>query len=377
MGENKILLVSTSKQTKDLFKKIIDFDTLLVTSEIHTALHTMLRETIPLVIIDWDSSWNEKVNNLQRLQSFNNFSELLFITSTLNSPNILTLNGLNIFNVCTLEINENKLKQIIKNLINRNLLKTENKKLLERIETRYSWGDFVGRGNYYNLIISKIEDFCRTKDPILIIGEEGTEKEIIAYEIYKNSPWSTGNFIKKNITSNSLEDISFIYKAYNGCLVLDDISALSLEGQKQLKGLLAEHITAMRCILFSKKPLEPLVKKGMFDDELYHQLAPFELLLVPLRERIKDLPDIIENYLTIINETNNFSIKGITDEALLLLTHYSWPGNLAQLRTVLSLICYRKKAGEIELKDLPLSIQGEEKSEVYKHFESYCSKKSS
>lgn len=366
----KILLVSTQKTTKEFLKKIGNTYTLLTTESLSSALNILLRDNISVIIVDWEESYLERIKGLL---NYSQETEIIILSQEKPSLDLLTLASIYKFSFLNNEEFSEILK-LIENILNKNFLKNENKKLYERIEARYIWGDFTGRGNYYNLIIGKIEECCRVKSPVLITGEAGTEKDIIAYEIYKNSR-SSGNFIKINIQSDTLEDISFIYKAHNGCLVIDDIGLLNLEEQKKLKGLLEEQITSYRLILFSSQDLAEKVKKGEFDQVLFSQISAYQIDLIPLRERIRDLPDILDNYLTIINETNNFAISGIEDDALILLSKYSWPGNTAQLRSVFSLICYAKRQGQITLRDMPLALRGLEPQVLAAELEKYSRKK--
>jgi len=368
MNTAKILLLSNRKEIREFFKKNCTDYTILATSEFSAAVNILLKEQLQLIIVDWESDFNDKTAALLNLQKYNQLADLILLYEKMDE----TLATAATWARCQLLNYTSQPAELLPQLetiLNRKFMELENKKMMERIEFRYAWGDFVGRGNYYNLIIGKTEECCKTKEPVLIVGETGTEKEIIAYEIYKNSPDLSGKFIKKILAPGALDDISFIYQAQNGCLFLEDVAELSSEDQQKLKGLLAENIAAFRLILCASNPLENKVKSGGFDEELYRQIAAYEINLLPLRERIKDLPDILDNLLTIINETNNFAITNISDEALIMLSRYVWPGNIAQLRAVISAICYRKRQGEIEAADLPLALRQIEPGALLANFE--------
>lgn len=374
MNSAKLLLVSNRKEIKDLCKDILAEYHLLSAADLGSAVNIVLKEELRLVLIDWPSDLGDKQEALQRLIKYNQQAPLIILDDLALAPELLLDISRNKFKFWPLNASPAQTAEFLTECIAKKNMQQENRKLLDRLAVRYTSGDFLGRGNYYNLVISKIEECCRVKEPVLIVGERGTEKEIIAYEIYRNSSFSNGCFVKRCLANGALDDISFIYEAANGCLVLEDVSLLGPEDQQKLKALLNEQLVSLRYILFSSISLDEKVKKGEFDAELYQKIALYEIDLLPLRERIKDLPDIIDSYLQLINEINNFTVSGVSDETLLALSRYPWPGNTAELRAVLALSCYRQRQGELRPTSLPLVFNQPESDELTIRFQEYFDK---
>jgi DNA-binding NtrC family response regulator len=364
MKSAKVLLVSIRKEIRDLFKSILSSYTLLFATELAAAVGIILKENLQLVLIDWQSDFTEREEAWARLLDYNKQSRLVVLDKHKLPASLLTSASQNLLVFWDLDAAPADMLNFMEDVLIKKNLQQENRRLLDRIEARYTWGDFIGRGNYYNLIIAKIEEYCRNREPVLIVGESGTEKDIIAYEIFRNATSNNCSFKKYVLMPGMLDDISFIYQSANGYLVLDDIGLLAEEDQQKLKALLNEPLVNLRYILFSTVPLEKKVRAGKFDADLYRQIAATQIDLLPLRERIKDLPDIADNYLQVINETNNFSISGLSDEALLIMSRYDWPGNTAQLHAVLSQICYAQRKGEIKAEHLPLFLSQKNEAEL-------------
>ncbi len=371
MESSAILIISADKELQEYFKNILAQKYYLLTAaELSGAVNIILIEYVDIIIVDHKLPSLNSSKLLEQLQCYGKHLEI-FLAVTQDQPDIVAeALSHKVSNFLFKPFVKADILSTLSECLARKNLQLENQDLLNAVNWRYQ-GDFLGKGNYYNLIISKIEEYCRLPDPVLIVGEPGTEKDILAYEIYKHSKHSRGPFIKKNISrENALDDISFLYEASNGCLVLEDIAALDQDKQQKLKMLLLEKMVNVRIILLASAPISEKVKTGNYDDELYRLLAN-ELTLLPLRERIKDLPAIIDQYLSVLNDTHNCKLTGIADEALLLLSKYSWPGNILQLRAVLYGIAQQKKAGPITIDDLPLKMLDWSTEELLRKFQKY------
>jgi DNA-binding NtrC family response regulator len=188
------------------------------------------------------------------------------------------------------------------------------------------------------------------REPCLIIGEQGTEKEAVAYELYKILH-CTGAYIKKIIRSeNELEDVTFLYEAHHGCLVLDirDDPAI----RRRLLLLLDNPIQVQIIVL-----ADPSFTRQA--DKLSELKTVYVL---PLRDRIKELRPIIDEYLKRMNAAQNISVRGIEDDALLMLSRYSWPGNMTELAAVIYAMATKRKEGVMTLNDIPLKLMDDEVS---------------
>jgi len=206
----------------------------------------------------------------------------------------------------------------------------------------------------------------KTDVTILLIGETGTGKEVVANYIFENSKRNKNVFIKINcaaIPGHLLESELFGYVkgaftgasasgkigmfelANNGTLLLDEIGELPLEFQaKLLRALQQQEITRIgdtksikldiRIIAATNRNLKEMVKAGTFREDLYYRLNIFPILIPELRERVDDIPDLANHFLGIFNKKYNKNII-LCDDTLKGLTAYHWPGNIRELENII------------------------------------------
>ena len=211
-------------------------------------------------------------------------------------------------------------------------------------------------------IFRMVEKVAKVDIPVLILGETGTGKELIAREIHRLSPRSSYPFITVNcgaIPSTLLESELFGYVkgaftgafkdkkgkfhlANKGTLFLDEIGDLDLSLQVKLLRVLQDGIiyrigseypekVDVRIIAATNKNLEKAINEGTFREDLYYRLNVITINLPPLRERHEDIILIAKYFLEKYKKDLNPSIKGFTKEALLAMENYHWPGNIREM----------------------------------------------
>jgi transcriptional regulator with PAS, ATPase and Fis domain len=207
--------------------------------------------------------------------------------------------------------------------------------------------------------IAKVAD---TKSTVLLCGERGTGKELIARSIHYNSQRNHRTFIPVDcaslvetlieselfghvrgaFTGASSAKKGLFEEAEGGTLFLDEVGNLSLSMQSKLLRFLQEHEIKkvggtesikvdVRIIAATNQPLEPLVKSGKFREDLFDRLNVVAITLPPLRERKEDIPFLANHFLQKFSQENHKNISHLSPEALEILIRYSWPGNVREL----------------------------------------------
>jgi two-component system response regulator AtoC len=223
-----------------------------------------------------------------------------------------------------------------------------------------------GRTDAMQAVRDRLSKLAGANVPVLIQGESGTGKDIIARMIHSNSPWRTGPWVKVNcpaIPGTLLESELFGYEkgaftgaygtkpgrvemAHRGTLFLDEISELDLGLQSKLLQLLQDgqfcRIGAqedkkveVRVVCATNRKLEQEIESGTFRADLFYRINVVNLHMPALRERASDIPDLVDYFLAYYNRKYNSRAMPISDELMASLRKYHWPGNVRELENLI------------------------------------------
>ncbi len=268
-------------------------------------------------------------------------------------------------------------------------LKEENTQLREQITASHHFSEIIGNSKSMRKVFDLMEKVVNTTATVLIGGETGTGKELIAQSIHFNSPRKKANFVAQNcaaLPENLLEAELFGYKkgafsgadqdkigliehANGGTLFLDEIGDMPLSLQAKLLrvlqereirplGALKEVSVDIRVVAASHKSLMQSVKNGDFREDLYYRLSVFPIVIPPLRERTEDIPALLNYFLGIYAKQHGKDVVRMSPAAVEQIMHYDFPGNIREMRNMLEravLIC--EDHGTITPDHLPPEIQ--------------------
>ncbi len=256
--------------------------------------------------------------------------------------------------------------------------------LKQKIAQAGRMGDFVSHSVSMQKIFSRLEAVAQTGSTVLITGETGTGKELLARTIHANSPRKNKPFVAINcgaFPETLLESELFGYKkgaftgadrdkpgrfalAEGGTLFLDEIGEISQAMQVRLLRVLQERTyeplgsvgpvkTNVRIICATHRDLEEMVREGTFRQDLFYRIHVIELELPPLRKRREDIPFLAETFIARFNLLMNRKVSGVSSSTLKALCRFHWPGNIRELENVIERSMVFCKGNMIELEDLP------------------------
>lgn len=271
-------------------------------------------------------------------------------------------------------------------------LKKENRHLRQKVlelEKGKGFADIIGDSQAIKEVLDLARRVAGHDTTVLITGESGTGKELIARGLHQLSSRSGGPFISINcgaIPENLLESEFFGYvkgaftgadsahkglfeTAAGGTLMLDEIGELPLGLQVKLLRVLQEREIRplggnrnikinVRVLAATAKNLAYEAEHGRFRQDFLYRINVVELKIPPLRERFGDVPILIHSFLSTESRMMNLQIKGITHDALSLLTSYSWPGNIRELKNVLEHAMIYAENGWVSVGSLPEHLCG-------------------
>jgi two-component system, NtrC family, response regulator AtoC len=255
-----------------------------------------------------------------------------------------------------------EIKFTIRRALEQRRLLQENRFYRQELLDKYQFKNVIGRTPQMFEVYKTIAKVADTKSTVLIYGERGTGKELVARSIHYNSlrndrPFilvDCGSLVETLMESELFGHVRGAFtgalstkrglfeEADGGTLFLDEVSNLSLSMQTRLLRFLQEHEIKrvggmesikvdVRVIAATNQLLEPLVKNGRFREDLFDRLNVVSITLPPLRERKEDIPLLAAHFLQRFSEENHKNISHISPEVLEILTHYSWPGNVREL----------------------------------------------
>ena len=262
--------------------------------------------------------------------------------------------------------------------------------LLRTKKTASAFGSYIGKSGKVVDVLALASKAAASSATVLIRGESGTGKEVIAEGIHYASSRRRGPFIRVNcgaIPPALLESELFGHEkgaftgavkrklgkfelANHGTIFLDEIAEMDKNMQVKLLRVLQQkefdrvggeetvHVD-VRIIAATNRDLEQMMKEGDFRDDLYYRLNVIPLLLPPLRERVDDIPLLVEHFIGKISEEQKKPVRGITPEAMEVLMHYRWPGNVRELENVIERVITLMDATEITASALPSYLKGE------------------
>jgi len=269
-----------------------------------------------------------------------------------------------------------------------NSLRLENKRLKDALKEKFHPSNIIGNSKAMFSVYELINKIARTKSTVLLLGESGVGKELVASAIHYNSPEAAAPFIKFNcaaLPESIIESELFGHEkgsftgadkarkgrfedADGGTIFVDEIGELSLQMQAKLLRVLQERSfervggnetiqVDIRIIAATNRDLFKMVKEGTFREDLYYRLNVFPIIIPPLCERNSDIIILAKHFMNLYVKKFNKDLKKITIPVQEMLLNYSWPGNVRELENVIERAVILSDDNFIHGYDLPLSIQ--------------------
>ncbi len=297
------------------------------------------------------------------------------------------------FDFLTKPLDLDHLNKIVKNALHGKLLAEENRKLQEKLLKSQSPDEMIGKSDSLNRVRQMISKAAPTKASVLITGESGVGKELVARAVHEQSDRAGKPFIVVHCAALSetlIESELFGYEkgaftgaealhkgrfelADGGTIFLDEIGEVNLATQVKLLRVLQEHVfervggeksieVDVRVVAATNRNLEEQVKAGQFREDLFYRLNVVRIEMPALRERMDDIPLLMHSFLREFNIENKKNIKGFDKASKAAMIKYAWPGNIRELKNAVESAVVMCTGEEIKMEDLPRSIrsQGEE-----------------
>jgi DNA-binding NtrC family response regulator len=298
------------------------------------------------------------------------------------------------FDFLTKPLDLDHLNKIVKNALQGKILAEENRQLQAKLLKSQNGDEMVGKSDSLNRVRQMISKAAPARASVLITGESGVGKELVARAVHEQSDRAKGPFIVVHCAALSetlIESELFGFEkgaftgaenlhkgrfelADGGTIFLDEIGEVNLATQVKLLRVLQEHKfervggeksieVDVRVVAATNRNLEEEVKAGKFREDLFYRLNVVRIEMPSLRERMDDIPLLMHAFLREFNIENKKNIKGFDKASKSAMIKYSWPGNIRELKNAVESAVVMCTGDEIKMEDLPRALrsQGEEK----------------
>lgn len=300
------------------------------------------------------------------------------------------------FDYLTKPVIDDELNFSIQRALGQREIVQENKKLKGQLEERYGLANIIGHDYKMSKMFDLVESVADTRTTVLILGENGTGKTMTARAIHQLSGRRDQPFVE--VACGSLPDslleselfghvagaftganhdkVGKFLQADGGTLFLDEIGTASPSMQVKLLRVLQDrefeavggtktHKVDCRLVLATNENLEELVQEGKFRQDLFYRINVVSITQPALRDRIGDIPLLVDHYLKEFNEQTGKDVIGFDNEAMQVLQSYDWPGNVRELLNVVERCVVLSRDKMITVNDLPESLHAERRHAMH------------
>jgi two-component system response regulator AtoC/two-component system nitrogen regulation response regulator NtrX len=282
-----------------------------------------------------------------------------------------------------------EIRMVVQRALDRTRLMREHRLLLERLQREYGFESLIGSGGAMKRVFSTIQKVAETDLTVLVRGESGTGKELVAQALHDRSARKSRPFVAVNCAAISRElveselfghekgaftgadarRVGRFESADGGTIFLDEIGDMPLETQAKVLRVLQEKSfervggnqslkVDVRVVAATHRDLEAEVEKGRYRQDLYYRLKVVEIHIPPLRERLEDIPALVERFLQQLADRLDREKMAVSQDALVRLASYAWPGNVRELRNVVEQTAVLASGSVIEADDVQLPDLG-------------------
>ena len=383
-----ILVVDDEKSVRDSLKMVLEFESyeVLFAENGQDALRQLTMAPIDLILLDVKMAGMDGLEVLQRVRQKKSELPVIMISGHGTIETAVDATKLGAFDFLAKPLDRDKLLVTVRNALQQAKLSEEYRQLRESVEGKWQ---ILGESPKIKEILAVIERVAPTDVRVLVTGENGSGKELVARALQRYSKRSSKPFIEVNcaaipselieselfghekgsFTGATAQRIGKFEQADGGTLFLDEIGDMSFRAQAKVLRALEEGTIErvggnkvisvdVRVIAATNKNLEEEIKKGNFRDDLYHRLRVIPIHVPPIRERREDIPILINSFIDDVCTRNGIARKTVTDEALKRLSSLEWRGNVREVRNTVERLVILSPGTTIDVSLLEAAVQG-------------------
>lgn len=391
MADNVILIIDDDRGLRVSLSAFLEkkgYSTLTAATA-QEGLEIIENNTVDLVLLDIRMPGMDGITALKKIKEINCDLNVIIITGYGSIETAVEAMKEGAVDYVTKPFNLKELSSKIETSLKIKYMVIKNKLDEREEEGRESFSNLIGKSKQMQEVYELIAKIAKKDVTVLILGESGVGKEMVAKAIHQNSQRKDGPFIKVNcaaLPDQLLESELFGYEkgaftgagrqkkgmfelADGGTIFLDEIGDMSLATQAKILRVLQEHEfqrlggeetirVNVRVLAATNIDIQQAIERGKFREDLYYRLNVVRINMPPLRERPEDIPLLTNEFIKEYNQKHNKEINGVAPDAMRLLMSYDWPGNVRELKNICEQAVVLNDSNVITAADLPVEIRG-------------------
>ncbi len=379
----RILVIDDESAIRDSLKMTLEYEgyEFIGAATGQEGLALVEREAPDLVLLDVKMPGMDGLEVLERLRSINDTLPIVVVSGhgTISTAVEATKKGA--FDFIEKPFASERILVILRNALAQRQLHDENRTLKKAVEVRHQ---MIGDSAALKNVMAAVGRAAPTNATVLIQGESGVGKELVARTIHRNSLRSRERFVQVNcaaipeelieselfghekgsFTGATEKQVGKFEQADRGTIFLDEVGDMSQKTQAKVLRVLQEGEVErlgsartikvdVRVIAATNKNLEEEIEKGHFREDLYFRLAVIPIYVPPLRDRPDDVPALVRHYMEYFSRENNVRPKRVSPQAIEALQRFRWKGNIRELRNTVERLIIMTNGDTIDVADLP------------------------
>jgi two-component system response regulator AtoC len=390
MKKPTILIADDERNTREGLQRALESEYNVVLAEDGArALQLLEAQPVDVVLSDLRMPGADGLSLLKRALALTNPPVCIMMTAYGSIENAVEAMQAGAYHYITKPVNLDELDLVLQRALKSRRIEAENVNLRTQLDKKFGMENIVGQSPSMLRVFETVHQVAPTRATVLINGETGTGKELIAHAIHNLSPRTNGPFVAVHaaaLNSSLLESELFGHEkgaftgaverrmgrfemADGGTLFLDEIGEIEPSLQVKLLRVLEERAfervggqktinVDVRLIAATNKDLRKMSDEGKFREDLYYRLSVITVTMPPLRDRRDDIPLLVNGFLDEFSRENSKNVREITGDAMSVLMAYDWPGNVRELRNCVEQMVVLTRADRLTLRDIPATVRG-------------------
>ena len=385
--KSRILVIDDEPAIRDSLRMILEYEDyqFVGAASGQEALDVLHRERPDVVLLDIKMPGVDGMEVLRKLRAIDETLPVIMISGHGTTATAVEAIRSGAIDFLDKPLSSERVIVTLRNVLRQSALTTENRDLRVAMEAKY---ELVGQSPALRRVLEAVTRAAPTNATVLLLGESGVGKELVARTIHRNSPRASQRFVQVNcaaipeelieselfghekgsFTGATEKQVGKFEQADRGTIFLDEIGDMSQKTQAKVLRVLQEQEVErlgsaktikvdVRVIAATNKDLEGAIGRGEFREDLYFRLNVIPIVVPPLRDRREDIPKLVQHFAKRMAEEHNLKAKRIEPAAMDALQRHRWRGNIRELRNTVERLLIMTPSDSIRVDDLPGEIR--------------------